>query len=566
MTTSGSSSNEQVAPPAVQHGKVNGQTQREATFGAPVEEISPLGTHLNLKSAVFLNLSDTIGMGIFSVPGIILRSVGSIGMALTLWILGAAISFAGLSMYIELASMFPKRSGTEVVYLEQAYPRPKYLLSTTFAVCTVLTSLAAVNAIAFAQYALYAFDVAVTPGKQKILALACLTCSIAICAFSTRWSIKISNVLSILKVGFLVVVPCTGLAVLLGLTSAKSQIHNFKQIFEGTTWNGNALATALVKVDYSFFGWSNSINLLAEVPASAGTNPIQTLRRAGYLSLWTVSLLFILANISYFVVIPKERMKDSGVLVGAVFFDIVFGEGGFIARKVFPAFVALNCVGSIIAGTIATARVARESGRQGVLPYPDVWASTYPFGTPLAPIMLKFVLVFFVIVAPPAGDAFNLLVDLSSYPRTIFAVLICIGLGILRKRRAIKGEVAAPEIVYRAWDGAVNLYLVKSILTIVMPWIPPANGSHSGDVSLWYATYCVLGLGIMALCGIYYYVWIILLPRLRGYEIVEETVTLPDGAVTNHFTRKYINAKSGASSNTAQEPAPTEATPLLSSS
>ncbi|KAG8931006.1 hypothetical protein FRC02_003374 [Tulasnella sp. 418] len=474
MTTSGSSSNEQVAPPAVQHGKVNGQTQREATFGAPVEEISPLGTHLNLKSAVFLNLSDTIGMGIFSVPGIILRS--------------------------------------------------------------------------------------------KILALACLTCSIAICAFSTRWSIKISNVLSILKVGFLVVVPCTGLAVLLGLTSAKSQIHNFKQIFEGTTWNGNALATALVKVDYSFFGWSNSINLLAEVPASAGTNPIQTLRRAGYLSLWTVSLLFILANISYFVVIPKERMKDSGVLVGAVFFDIVFGEGGFIARKVFPAFVALNCVGSIIAGTIATARVARESGRQGVLPYPDVWASTYPFGTPLAPIMLKFVLVFFVIVAPPAGDAFNLLVDLSSYPRTIFAVLICIGLGILRKRRAIKGEVAAPEIVYRAWDGAVNLYLVKSILTIVMPWIPPANGSHSGDVSLWYATYCVLGLGIMALCGIYYYVWIILLPRLRGYEIVEETVTLPDGAVTNHFTRKYINAKSGASSNTAQEPAPTEATPLLSSS
>jgi hypothetical protein len=45
--------------------------------------------------------------------------------------------------------------------------------------------------------------------------------------------------------------------------------------------------------------------------------------------------------------------------------------------------------------------------RQGVLPYPEVWASTKPFGTPTAPYLLKWGLSILMILAPPAGDAFN---------------------------------------------------------------------------------------------------------------------------------------------------------------
>jgi len=46
----------------------------------------------------------------------------------------------GLALYSELASMFPNRSGAEVVYLEQAYPKPRFFVSTTWAVIAVLTS------------------------------------------------------------------------------------------------------------------------------------------------------------------------------------------------------------------------------------------------------------------------------------------------------------------------------------------------------------------------------------------------------------------------------------------
>lgn len=40
-------------------------------------------------------------------------------------------------------------------------------------------------------------------------------------------------------------------------------------------------------------------------------------------------------------------------------------------------------------------------------------------------------------------------------------------------------------------------------------------------------------------CGLYYYIWIIFLPRLGGYEIVEEVEELEGGARLAHFVRKY---------------------------
>lgn len=47
---------------------------------------------------------------------------------------------AGLPVYVELASMFPTRSGTEVVYLEQAYPKPRFLVPIMYAFSAVLLS------------------------------------------------------------------------------------------------------------------------------------------------------------------------------------------------------------------------------------------------------------------------------------------------------------------------------------------------------------------------------------------------------------------------------------------
>lgn len=80
-----------------------------------------------------------VGTGIFSTPSSIITGVGSVGAALLLWILGFVISFCGLFVWLEYGCLFP-RSGGEKVYLEAAYPRPRYLATTLFGVQAVLLS------------------------------------------------------------------------------------------------------------------------------------------------------------------------------------------------------------------------------------------------------------------------------------------------------------------------------------------------------------------------------------------------------------------------------------------
>lgn len=82
-----------------------------------------------------------------------------------IWLIGVVVSFSGLAVYNEFAAWFPNRSGSEVVYLEQAFPRPKFFFPITFAVITVLLSFSASNSLGkrfhatpgFASFTLQAF-------------------------------------------------------------------------------------------------------------------------------------------------------------------------------------------------------------------------------------------------------------------------------------------------------------------------------------------------------------------------------------------------------------------------
>ncbi len=78
-----------------------------------------------------------VGTGIFSTPSSITSSVGSVGATLLLWVLGLALSFAGLCVWLELGCMFP-RSGGEKVYLEAAYPHPRLLATMVFSTQAIL--------------------------------------------------------------------------------------------------------------------------------------------------------------------------------------------------------------------------------------------------------------------------------------------------------------------------------------------------------------------------------------------------------------------------------------------
>lgn len=50
-------------------------------------KVNPLGHQVTLLSCIMLNLGQMLGSGIFSVPGVVLNSVGSTGLFFLAWIL-----------------------------------------------------------------------------------------------------------------------------------------------------------------------------------------------------------------------------------------------------------------------------------------------------------------------------------------------------------------------------------------------------------------------------------------------------------------------------------------------
>ncbi|KAG5720621.1 hypothetical protein E4T56_gene4549 [Termitomyces sp. T112] len=497
------------------------------TTGAPVETVSPLGYYVDSVTVIFLNISTMIGTGVFSTPGSILNSVGSVGLSLIYWVIGYGLAGASLAVYIEYASYFPHRSGAEVAYLEKAYPKPRFLIPTAFAVQSVILSFTSSNAIVLAQYFLVAGGAETSTWNVRGLAIGAMTVIVLICICSTKWSLRLSNALGIIKVMTLIFIVITGLIVLGGHSRVEDPYVNFKNSFVGTTSNGNGLATALVKVNFAYAGFENAFNVIREV-----RDPVRVMKRYAPLSLTVVFVLYFFVNIAYFAAIPKEQIRTSNQLTASLFFIAVFGDSRSV--KALSALVGISSFGNILSSIIGLSRIIRECGRQGILPCPEFWASTKPFNTPLGPCLIHWLLTVLVIFAPPAGDAFVFIVDLQSYPASVFRLLLTGGLFLVRRRRA---NIGAPKTEFRAWNAVLIFAISVNIYLLVLPWVPPVSGIYSGDVSFFYATYCLVGIGILVMSGIAYLLRIHVLPKLGGYAIRQSVEKLDDGAIINKLVK-----------------------------
>ncbi|KAI1114314.1 high-affinity methionine permease [Nemania sp. NC0429] len=506
----------------------SGAAYQEAV-GAPVESRSPLGYHVGWVTVIFLNVNQMIGTGIFSTPGTILGKTGSVGLALIYWVIGLLLAVAGFAVYLEFTSYFPNRSGSEVVYLEQAFPRPKHFFPISFAFYSVVLSFSSSNAIVLSNYLWALAHKTPTDWQLKGVAIAAYTVAVICVIAHNKYSLWATNVIGVVKILTLVFISITGFVILGGHVSRIPDPHaNFRNSFEGTTQNGNDLSVALVNVIFAYSGYANAFSVVNEIK-----NPIPTLKRNGAVSVAVVAILYILCNIAYFAAVPKVTFAKSNAIAASVFFGAVFGEGR--AQDALNALVLISAFGNLLAVLIGQSRLIREIGRQGVLPFTEFWVSTRPFGTPIGPYLLKWVVTIIFIIAPPAGDAFQFVVSLKTYPDGIFFVAMAIGLWIVRYRHK---RLNREKPAFKAWDICLVFFLLVQIYTIATPWIPPKGGPYAGSVSFWYATYAAVGIGVIVLCAIYYVIWMYVIPRFGGYQLRPEVLNVEDhGAVTHQLVK-----------------------------
>tara|TARA_R110002003_G_scaffold63_1_gene5777 strand:+ start:483 stop:1310 length:828 start_codon:yes stop_codon:yes gene_type:complete len=227
-------------------------------------ETSTLGRTINWPSAYILVISRVIGSGIFATPGVIVKDVGSVGLSLTLWVIGAIVAACGLAVGLEYGCMLP-RSGGEKVYLEFVYRRPKFLASTLVATQAVFLGFTASNCIVFAQYTLYAFDVEASDFFRKSLAVGLLTAITILHGCFMKTGLYIQNVLGWIKVGLVIFMVVSGLFVVLfrphGHSESRSQFPAGPDLWKDTDWSWGVISTSLFKVFYSFAGINNVNNV-----------------------------------------------------------------------------------------------------------------------------------------------------------------------------------------------------------------------------------------------------------------------------------------------------------------
>src|SRR6476469_8883003 len=339
-----------------------------------------------------------IGSGIFIVSADISRTVASPFWLLMAWIVSGVVTILGALSYGELAAMYPRAGGQYVFLRESLGHVTGFLYGWTLFVVIQTGTIAAV-AVAFGRF-LGVLWPAITPdrfswfpqGDVCVGALGCHDPANAIqlgltpqrlIALVTIWILTWINLRGVKEAKWvqttLTIVKTGALAVLiiLGLTigrHASAVAANFGAgNFNTSDVNGAfmiAFGAALVGSLFSSDAWNNVTFAAAEVK-----NPQRNLPLALVMGTVLVSVLYILANISYLNVLPLVGSADGATVfargiqhatqdrVGTAAAEVLFGSSGTMLMAIAILISTFGCANGLI---LAGARVYYAMARDGV--------------------------------------------------------------------------------------------------------------------------------------------------------------------------------------------------------
>src|SRR6516162_2376815 len=157
-----------------------------------------LPRRLTLADSVAIVIGIVIGGGIFLVPNLVARSLGSGPMILAVWGFAGVVSFFGALACAELGAAFPATGG-QYIFLREAYgPMAGFLCG--WSLFTVARSAqVAWLSVAFSIYASYV--VPFGPLVSKVLSLAVLAIFTWVNYRGVKLGATIQNGFTLMKVG-----------------------------------------------------------------------------------------------------------------------------------------------------------------------------------------------------------------------------------------------------------------------------------------------------------------------------------------------------------------------------
>lgn len=426
------------------------------------KRIHKLGT----LSCISLITNKMIGTGLFSTPSIIFKYCnGNVKLFLGLWVLGAVITLSGLLIYLEYALKLPFRNGGEKNYLLRVFRNPKGLSGCMYAFTIVFLGFSSGNSFAFGKYLWFAISGDQTTQNDwpaKVIGVGCITLCTWLHIKRPNQGTALFNFLGMFKIFILCLIIAIGILVGIGLVSIPES--DPLKVPAPADFNDNSLysvAVALLEVVYSFKGWENVNYVLQELE-----DPYRALTFVAPISVIQVTILYFLVVVSYLIVIPKQELLSSGVLVAGIFFNKVFGES--ITLRLLPILISFLTLGNVMVVSFAHSHVNKELAHENYLPF------SHFFEDINHSLLLHWFITVLILVGPPSAEIYEFVVNLYIYPGTWINLAITIGIIYLKWNSETEQWNTPAQL-------RVGEILPNDVMPIVIPKLPASAPTHVGE-------------------------------------------------------------------------------------
>ncbi|XP_070538860.1 Y+L amino acid transporter 2-like isoform X2 [Ptychodera flava] len=309
---------------------------------------------LTTLDSVAVSVGIMIGAGIFISPTGVYKNTGSVGMTLVAWTIGGCIALLGALSFVELGTTIPKSGGFYSYILEAFGPLLAFLTLWITLILAEPCSLA-IRCLTFSEYVIRAIFAGQTTDLpvERMLAVSTLLLVTYINCIRVKTAAVFQIVLTFIKIGSLMVISTIGLVHL-----CQGNTDNIEEPFHGSTASPSLFATALLHALYAYDGWSSSMFFTEEL-----NNPKTVLFRSVCISVPLVTLLYIMTNLSYLVVMTPQQIS-SHEAVAVTFGNITMS----CVPWIMPTFVAISILGSMNGSLFAISRLTFAGARERHLP------------------------------------------------------------------------------------------------------------------------------------------------------------------------------------------------------
>ncbi|XP_074416345.1 LOW QUALITY PROTEIN: b(0,+)-type amino acid transporter 1 [Sinocyclocheilus rhinocerous] len=381
-----------------------------------------LRQELGLTSAVSLVAGIMIGSGIFMSPQFVLAYVGSSGASLIIWAVCGIVCMCTALSYAEMGTII-KESGGDYSYILRIYGHcPANMVVIAFTTMFVMKPFGIIaGSLSFAKYALAPFYPGCTAPilVVKCIAAACVLVIATANVLNIRFTIAAQAVFMVAKFVGLMIIVIGGIITL--LQGNYGSLYNLESAFADTKLGISTVGMALYQCLWSYAGgWYNLNNVTEEVK-----RPEVNLPRALMIAIPMVTMLYLLVNVSYLVVMtPTEMISSSAVAV--TWGNKVLGGWGWVMSIA----AALSALSSLNGSFFSGGRVCYVAAREGHMP--DILAMAHMCRLTPSPALIFNTIIALIVLIP--GD-FQAIVNYFSFAAWFFYGITVSGLLYLKIKK-----------------------------------------------------------------------------------------------------------------------------------